>query len=84
VPITNTKDFNLIKWWDGCRDEYETLSQYALDTFAIPATATECERTFDNAKKLVLRSVIDLSDEVIEACECLKSRWDNHIVSRSH
>src|SRR5271155_1110326 len=48
------------------------IGQKSLDTLAIPATATECERTFNSAKKLVTPERNCPADDVIEACECLK------------
>src|SRR5439155_7107399 len=71
VHISDIKAFDLIAWWDASRTEYPTLSQYALDTLAIPATATECERTFSSAKRLVTPERNCLGDDVIEASECL-------------
>lgn len=46
------------------------------DTLAVPATATECGRTFNSAKKLVERERNRLADDVIEASEYLKTWWD--------
>ena len=48
------------------------IGQKSLDTLAIPATATECERTFNGAKKLVTPERNRLPDDVIESCECRK------------
>ena len=80
----NIKDLDLIAWWNGSRKEYPTLSQYALDTLAIPATTTECERTFSSVKKLVTPERNRLADEIIEACECLKAWWDNVMISHQY
>jgi len=82
VPISDIRDFNLIAWWDESRTEYPSISQYALDTFAIPATATECERTFSSAKKLVTPERNRLGDDVIEASECLKAWFDGNMIDQ--
>ena len=80
VHISDIKAFNLIAWWDASRTEYPTLSQYVLDTLTIPATATECERTFSSAKKLVTPERNRLGDDVIEASECLKAWFDSDMI----
>ena len=59
-----------------------TLHRYALDTLAIPATSAECERIFSSAKKLVTPERNRLSDDIIEAIECLKAWWDSGIISQ--
>jgi len=80
VPISDVKGFNPITWWHSSQKDYPTLFQYALDTLAIPATATECERTFSSAKKLVTPERNRLADDVVEACECLKAWWDCGVI----
>src|SRR3954447_15117774 len=64
----------------GTTVDYPTLFQYALDTLAIPATATECESTFSSAKKLVTPERDRLADDVIEACKCLKAWWECGVI----
>ena len=44
--------------------------------------ATECERTFSSAKKLITPDRNALGDDIIEALECLKAWWDNGLVQR--
>ena len=53
VSISDVNGFNLITWWEGSREDYPSLSQYALDVLAIPATATECERAFSSTEELI-------------------------------
>jgi hypothetical protein len=48
------------------------IGRKSLNTLAIPATATECERAFNSAKKLVTPERNRLADGIIEACECLR------------
>jgi hypothetical protein len=52
----------------------------ALDTLAIPATATDCERTFGSGWKLISPERNRSSDDIIEATECLKTWWDSGII----
>jgi hypothetical protein len=54
----------------------------AFDTLSIPAMATECERTFRSAEKLITPERSALSDATIEAGECLKAWWDQGLITR--
>jgi hypothetical protein len=71
-----------IRMWNDAAEKYPTLHRYALDTLAIPATSTECERIFSSAKKLVTPERNRLSDDIIEATECLKAWWDSGVISQ--
>jgi hypothetical protein len=73
--------FNPITWWSEQRLKFPSLHQFAFDTLACPAMSTECERVFSAAKKTVSSDRNRLSDEVIEACECLKAWWRNGVIS---
>lgn len=53
-----------------------TLCQYALDTLAMPATSTGCEKIFSSAKKLVSPERNRPGGDVIGPSECLKAWWD--------
>jgi hypothetical protein len=44
--------------------------------------ATECERTFISAKKLITPERNALSDATIEASEYLKAWWDQGLITR--
>jgi hypothetical protein len=59
-----------------------TLHHFALDTLAIPATTTDCERTFSSGRKFVSPERNRLSDDIIEAVECLKAWWDSGIIKQ--
>jgi hypothetical protein len=54
----------------------------ALDTLAIPAIATDCERTFSSGRKLISPERNRPSDDIIEATECLKAWWDSAIIKQ--
>jgi hypothetical protein len=72
--------FDLIKWWWNNQGSFPTLYQDALDKLAIPAMSAECERVFSSAKKMVTAERNRLSEDIIQACECLKVWWDNGIM----
>jgi len=43
---------------------------------------TECERTFSSTKKFVTPEPSRLSDDIMEATECLKAWWDSAALSQ--
>jgi hypothetical protein len=47
------------------------------DMLAVPAMSAECERVFSSAKKMITAERNRLSQDIIQACECLKAWWDN-------
>jgi hypothetical protein len=49
----SSQSSNLFRWHVDNMEGFPTLHQMALDTLSIPAMATECERVFSSAKKLV-------------------------------
>jgi hypothetical protein len=73
--------FNPIEWWISKISTFPTLYRYALDTLSCPAMSTECERVFSSAKKLLTPERNALSEDIIEACECLKAWWLSHLTS---
>lgn len=46
---------------------FSTLHRMALDTLSIPAMATECERVFSSAKKLVSPHRCCIKEDLVEA-----------------
>jgi hAT family C-terminal dimerisation region len=46
--------------------------------------ATECERTFSGAKKLITPERNALGDATVEANECLKAWWDQGLITRDY
>jgi hypothetical protein len=59
------------------------LSVYGLLTsLSLPAMATECERTFSSAKKLIPPERNALSDTTIEASDCLRAWCDQGLITR--
>jgi hypothetical protein len=80
--ISSLRAFNPIEWWDSNQSVYGTLCLWAFDTLSIPAMATECERTFSSAKKLITPERNALSDDTIEASECLKAWWDQGLITQ--
>jgi hypothetical protein len=70
---------DVIQWWLDHRRMFPYLCQLALDIWAIPAMASECERTFSSAKLLLttLRNNMDVS--LAEQLQCIK-QWLRHVV----
>jgi hAT family C-terminal dimerisation region len=63
---------NPIRHWDGQAFGSPSLSQMALDLLSIPAIAAECERVFSSSKILISDHRNSLSDDIIEANECVR------------
>jgi len=82
VVLETSSDINLFQWWWDHKKEYPTLYQDALDTLSIPAMATECERVFSSAKKLLTPDRNALKDDIIEATECLKAWWKDELIKQ--
>ena len=74
--ISSLLAFNPIERWDSNQSTRETLCSWTFDALFIPVMAAECERTFSSVKKLITQERNALSDAAIEACECLKTWWD--------
>jgi hypothetical protein len=72
-------------WVNGrafLKDDFPTLHQFVLGILAIPATAADYERTFSSGRKLISPERNRLSDDIIEATECLKAWWDSGIIKQ--
>jgi hypothetical protein len=80
--ISSPHAFNPIEWWDSNQSAHGTLCLWAFDTLSLPAMATECERTFSSAKKLIPPERNALSDTTIEASDCLKAWCDQGLITR--
>ena len=52
------------------------------DTLSIPAMSAECERVFSSTKKLITPEWNRLTDNIIEASECLKNWWDRGLIEQ--
>jgi len=57
---------------------------YALDILSLPAMSAECERVFSSTKKLIIPERNALTDDTIEASECLKAWWDQGLIRGQH
>jgi hypothetical protein len=82
--IPPTERFDPIAWWSllDVREAFPTLHRWALDIFACPATSCEYERAFSSAKMLITPERNLLSDDLIEALECLRAWWNNDLIKR--
>lgn len=73
-PEENVK--NPLQWWRDNQSTYPNLSQIAFDVFTIPAMSSECERAFSKASCTISACRSNLSQEIIEGGEVLRS-WIN-------
>jgi len=67
------KNFNLCSFWAGQENIYPLLARMAFDMLSIPATSSECERTFSSTKLLLTDQRSRIKDDMIEASECLRA-----------
>jgi hypothetical protein len=61
-----------VRWWADHRTTFPQLSRFALDTLAIPAMASDCERAFSMAKLTVGPQRHSLQDQTMEVMQMLK------------
>jgi hypothetical protein len=66
-----------IEWWMAHQGPFPMLSQLALDILAIPAMATDCERSFSLAKLTLTSQRLSMSAATLERLQCLKN-WIRH------
>jgi hypothetical protein len=62
-----------IQWWMSHRRTFPTLSRLALDILAIPAMATDCERTFSLARLTLTSQRLSMAPSRLEEVQCLKN-----------
>ncbi|KAF6805452.1 transposase-like protein [Colletotrichum musicola] len=70
-----------IQWWLDHQQAFPTLSKLALDVFAIPAMATDCERTFSLAKLTLTSQRLAMSPSTLEEVQCLKSWFRGAVIT---
>ncbi|KAH7462793.1 hypothetical protein FOMA001_g18317 [Fusarium oxysporum f. sp. matthiolae] len=66
-----------IEWWMARQGQFPMISQRALDILAIPAMATDCERSFSLAKLTLTSQRLSMTTETLEKLQCLKN-WVRH------
>ncbi|KAJ3454567.1 hypothetical protein MRS44_013167 [Fusarium solani] len=66
-----------IEWWMARQGQFPMVSQLALDILAIPAMATDCERSFSLAKLTLTSQRLSMTAETLEKLQCLKN-WVRH------
>ncbi|KAM5527771.1 transposase-like protein [Fusarium oxysporum f. sp. phaseoli] len=62
-----------IQWWRDHRASFPSLSSFALDVFAIPAMASDCERQFSLAKLTLTSQRLSMGADTLEHVQCLKN-----------
>uniref|UniRef100_A0A0D2XRW9 HAT C-terminal dimerisation domain-containing protein n=2 Tax=Fusarium oxysporum TaxID=5507 RepID=A0A0D2XRW9_FUSOF len=68
-----------IEWWMAHQGQFPMISQLALDILAIPAMATDCERSFSLAKLTLTTQRLSMTTETLEKLQCLKN-WVRHVL----
>ena len=71
-PTQLSDEQNLFVWW--ANSEFPRLAQMAFDLLTIPAMSAETERVFSGTKLTISPSRNRLTDDIIEATECL-NKW---------
>uniref|UniRef100_A0A0D2XSY6 HAT C-terminal dimerisation domain-containing protein n=1 Tax=Fusarium oxysporum (strain Fo5176) TaxID=660025 RepID=A0A0D2XSY6_FUSOF len=66
-----------IEWWMAHQGQFPMISQLALDILAIPAMATDCERSFSLARLTLTTQKLSMTTETLEKLQCLKN-WVRH------
>ncbi|KAJ3453164.1 hypothetical protein MRS44_018819 [Fusarium solani] len=66
-----------IEWWMARQGQFPMVSQLALDILAIPAMATDCERSFSLAKLTLTSQRLSMTMETLGKLQCLKN-WMRH------
>src|SRR5436305_1707060 len=79
TPIEDLKTFNPIAWWDDAKTAFPSLYLYAWDPLAIPAMSAEGEGVF---KKRITPESNRLTEDIINASECLKNWWECGLIEQ--
>ncbi|RKK75895.1 hypothetical protein BFJ68_g18075, partial [Fusarium oxysporum] len=66
-----------IQWWRDHKPSFPVLSSFALDVFAIPAMATDCERQFSLVKLTLTSQRLAMGADTLERVHCLRN-WVRH------
>jgi hypothetical protein len=68
-----TTTINPIRWWADHREAFPRLAALALDLLAVPAMASDCERSFSLGKLSVSSQRHSLTEETIELIQLMKN-----------
>jgi hypothetical protein len=66
-----------VQWWIDHKSSFPRLSRLALDIFAIPAMATDCERAFSLAKLSETSQRQAMQPDTLDELQCSKN-WIRH------
>lgn len=69
-----------LRWWINNQTRYPVLYQMALDHFAAPATACQCEKQFSESGNIVTDERNRLEPDTVQAVCCLRSRLQAGVV----
>jgi hypothetical protein len=67
------KSYNPLLYWQLQSQQHPRLSRFAIDVLTIPASATDCERTFSDLGDMLGTRRLRMKVELITALQCLKS-----------
>jgi hypothetical protein len=65
--------FDVIGWWQRRQHTYPGLAQMAFDVFGVPLMSDNNERSFSSGRDMITYRRTRLVNDVIEACQCLRS-----------
>jgi hypothetical protein len=72
-----------IEWWRANQSTYPKLAQMAFDLLSIPAMSAECERVFSQAKLALGHQRNRMSEDTLNAIQCLKHWIRNAAFNRA-
>lgn len=77
VPWDEEKEgpFDIIGYWSDRQSSQPQLARFAFDVFSIPLMSDDNERSFSAGRDMITYRRTRLLDDIIEACQCLKSWW---------
>ena len=79
-PAKKMESQNPLEWWMVHETSEGKVAKMAWDFLAIPSTLAECERTFSSAALTLTYRRSKMSEDTLEACECLRA-WFGQKVS---
>lgn len=66
-------DVNPVAWWLLQREAFPTVSQLAIDIFAIPTMTADCERAFSLAGLTLTSQRLAMASNTMEQIQCIKN-----------
>ena len=73
-----TKSFDVISYWIQRQHQWPGVAKMAFDVFSIPLMSDNNERSFSSGRDMVTYRRSRLKDDIIEACQCLRSWYGSY------